>query len=70
MYASVPEDTRNEIFTVIDTPKKIEEIARALNLSKRKTGAYLRLLSKKGEIRQIPDFKDLRSFYYVINSNR
>ena len=69
MYGSVPEETKLDIMNCIDIPKKISTIAREINLSKRKTGAYLRLMTKQGDVRQIPDFKDLRSFYYVCKAN-
>ncbi|MHA2294418.1 MAG: hypothetical protein ACXAEU_21100 [Candidatus Hodarchaeales archaeon] len=69
MYVSVPDEKKNEIVKLIETPKKISEIASVINLSRKKTGAYLRILTNKGEIRKIPDFNDLRSFYYVTNNN-
>lgn len=64
----VPINLRNQILNLLETPKKIQDISEKIEKSKKISSHYLRIMLQSGEIRKIVDFRDLRSFFYVVTS--
>lgn len=64
----VPDSLRSQILVLLETPKKIHDISKEIEKSKKISSHYLRIMLQRGEIRKVVDFRDLRSFFYVVVS--